>query len=225
MVKAISNYIKFCYFARLDVHTEATLKEMEKTLAQFHQYREIFRQTGVRPDGFDSLPRQHSLKHQTTHIRNFGALNGLCTSIMESKHIKAVKEPWRRSSRYEALGQMLLTNQRLDKLAAARVDFTARGMLKGSGVSYVIGQLDEQASSGSREQSSHGNVTISATNEGPNDDSEDDSNSDRDRNGDEGDAEGDDEGDDEEDGGAIDGTRDHVDAVVKLAKTPGMSSL
>ncbi|KAH7909624.1 hypothetical protein BJ138DRAFT_1197066, partial [Hygrophoropsis aurantiaca] len=47
----------------------------------------------------------------------------------ESKHIKAVKEPWRRSSRYEALSQMLRTNQRLDKLAASRVDFQSRGML------------------------------------------------------------------------------------------------
>jgi hypothetical protein len=65
-------------------------------------------------------------------IRAFGAPNGLCSSITESKHIKAVKEPWRRSNRYDALGQMLLTNQRLDKLAAARVDFNARGMLKGT---------------------------------------------------------------------------------------------
>ncbi|KAF9553018.1 hypothetical protein CPC08DRAFT_728207 [Agrocybe pediades] len=62
-------------------------------------------------------------------IREFGAPNGLCSSITESKHIKAVKEPWRRSNHYEALGQMLVTNQRLDKLAAARVDFKSRGML------------------------------------------------------------------------------------------------
>jgi len=62
----------------------------------------------------------------------FGAPNGLCSSMTEAKHIKAVKEPWRRSSRYEPLGQMLLTNQRLDKLAASRIDFTSRGMLDGS---------------------------------------------------------------------------------------------
>jgi hypothetical protein len=48
-----------------------------------------------------------------------------------------VKEPWRRSSRFEALSQMLLTNQRLDKLAAARVDFANRGMLKGTCLSSV----------------------------------------------------------------------------------------
>ena len=38
------------------------------------------------------------------------------TSITENKHIFAAKKPWRRSSRFEALGQMLLTNQRLEKL-------------------------------------------------------------------------------------------------------------
>ncbi|KAH8987556.1 hypothetical protein EDB86DRAFT_3065712 [Lactarius hatsudake] len=41
----------------------------------------------------------------------------------------AVKEPWRRSNRYHALLQMLVTNQRLDKLAAARANFEAKGLL------------------------------------------------------------------------------------------------
>jgi hypothetical protein len=67
--------------------------------------------------------------HVSTQM--FGAPNGLCSSITESKHIKAVKEPYRRSSHFEALGQMLLTNQRIDKLAACRVNFTARNMLDG----------------------------------------------------------------------------------------------
>jgi hypothetical protein len=65
-------------------------------------------------------------------IRLFGLPNGLCSLITESKHIKAVKEPWWRSNRYNALLQMLVTNQRLDKLAAALADFRAQGMLSGS---------------------------------------------------------------------------------------------
>lgn len=56
-------------------------------------------------------------------------LLGLTSSITESRHITAVKKPWRRSNRYEALGQMLITNQRLDKFTAARNNFIARGML------------------------------------------------------------------------------------------------
>ncbi|KAG1755316.1 hypothetical protein EDD22DRAFT_751299, partial [Suillus occidentalis] len=71
----------------------------------------------------------------------FGAPNGLCSSITESKHIKAVKEPWRWSNKHNALGQMLLTNQRLDKLAASRLDFAARGMLVGSVLSRAVATL------------------------------------------------------------------------------------
>ncbi|KAF8953940.1 hypothetical protein BDZ97DRAFT_1678489, partial [Flammula alnicola] len=44
-------------------------------------------------------------------VQEFGAPGGLCSSITESRHITAVKKPWRRSSRFEALGQMLITNQ------------------------------------------------------------------------------------------------------------------
>jgi hypothetical protein len=79
-----------------------------------------------------TLPRQHALSHYSQLICLFGAPNGLCSSITESKHIKAVKEPWHRSNRYKALGQMLLTNQRLDKLASAHVDYMRRGMLNGT---------------------------------------------------------------------------------------------
>ena len=45
-------------------------------------------------------------------------------------HIRAVKKPWRRSSRLKALEQILLTNQRLSKLSAIRRSFEHCGMLK-----------------------------------------------------------------------------------------------
>jgi hypothetical protein len=127
-VRTFRAFLEFCYIARRNVVDTKALTELEDALARFHQYRTAFQELGVRPDGC-SLPRQHSLTHYISLIKAFGAPNGLCSSITESKHIKAVKEPWRRSSRYKALGQMLLTNQRLDKLAAYRVDFTRRKML------------------------------------------------------------------------------------------------
>ena len=43
----------------------------------------------------------------------------------------AVKEPYQQSSHFEALGQILLTNQRLDKLAACHVNVSAHNMLEG----------------------------------------------------------------------------------------------
>lgn len=128
MTRAIRAFLEFCYIARRNVIDTQSLGELEEALSRFHHYCTIFQDCGVRTDGFN-LPRQHFLIHYMALIWAFGAPNGLCSSITESKHIKAVKQPWRRSNRYKALGQMLLINERLDKIATCRADFTSRGML------------------------------------------------------------------------------------------------
>ncbi|KAG1776217.1 hypothetical protein EV702DRAFT_1230368 [Suillus placidus] len=143
IICAFCALLEFCYLVCCNVITETSLKEIDDTVACFHQYREIIKDSDV--VSTFSLPRQHSIKHYNTLIRLFGAPNGLCSSITESKHIKAVKEPWRRSSRYKALGQMLMTNQCLDKLTASRQDFYARRMLNGTCLTSVLAALNTQA--------------------------------------------------------------------------------
>jgi hypothetical protein len=140
IVRCFRAFLEFCYIARQDVHNEKTINDLQDALERFHIYRDFFQTSGVRPDGF-SLPRQHAMVHYPVLIRSFGAPNGLCSSITESKHIKAVKEPWRRSNRWQALGQMLLTNQRIDKLDALRADYARRGMLDGTCLLNVLGEL------------------------------------------------------------------------------------
>ena len=144
MVQAVAALIDFCFLVRRSVIDEDALTQIQAALARFHQCREIFRELDVRPDGF-SLPRQHSLIHYPFLITQFGAPNGLCSSITESKHIKAVKKPYRRSSRNKPLGQMLVTNQRLDKIAAARIDFSSRGMLSGPNLSGFLANIPQPA--------------------------------------------------------------------------------
>ena len=129
MVRALSAFLDFCYLVRRSVLNEETLNAIDMAVERFHQERAVFITTGVRVHL--SLPRQHAMVHYRELIELFGAPNGLCSSITESKHIRAVKEPWCRSNKFNALGQMLVTNQRLDKLAAARRWFTERGMLDG----------------------------------------------------------------------------------------------
>jgi len=131
MVRAISFFMEFCYLVRREALDENDISKIELMISRYHEERSIFQLEGIRPDGF-SLPRQHSIVHYPHLIQEFRAPNGLCSSITESKHIKAVKEAWQRTSRFEALGQMLVINQRLDKIAAARVEFRARGMLSTS---------------------------------------------------------------------------------------------
>ncbi|KAG2050399.1 hypothetical protein BDR06DRAFT_974481 [Suillus hirtellus] len=52
-----------------------------------------------------------------------------------------LKEPWWWSNKHNALGQMLLTNQQLDKLAASCQDFAAHGMLVSSVLSRAMAAL------------------------------------------------------------------------------------
>lgn len=165
MVQAIAAFLDACYIARRADLDETSIKSFEDAVEHFHQLREIFRTTGVRPTGF-SLPRQHSLVHYSYLAREFGAPGGICSSITESRHITAVKRPWRRSNRYEALGQMLLTNQRLDKLAAARVDFVRRGMLIASynaPLAPVLLPHAEDDDEGPVDEIVTGNVTLART--------------------------------------------------------------
>ena len=88
-------------------------------------------------NGF-SLPRQHAIVHYPALIQLFAASNVLCSSITESKRIHAVKEPWHQLNRNNALFQMLKTNQHLDQLSAAHVDFTKCGMLNGTLLSSIL---------------------------------------------------------------------------------------
>ncbi|KAF8875258.1 hypothetical protein CPB85DRAFT_1378657 [Mucidula mucida] len=119
VVKCIAAFIDFCYLARKSDITEDTLVDMQAALTCFHTYRQVFIRAGVR-ENFN-LPRQHAMKHYFDNIVAFGPPNGLCSSITESRHITAVKKPWRR--------QMLLINQRLDKLHALYADLVFRNLL------------------------------------------------------------------------------------------------
>ena len=137
MIECISAFLDFSYLARRSSHDTLDLAAMDFALDRYFKLRDVFIETGVRPDGF-SLPRQHALVHWVHMIKLFGSPNGVCTSIAESKHIRAVKRPWRASNRNNPILQILRTNTRLSKLAAARVEFGRRGILRGDVVSYAL---------------------------------------------------------------------------------------
>jgi len=138
-----------CYIFRRNAITASALATAEALLKRFHELRRIFITEGVRES--ISLPRQHALPHYLTSITLFGSPNGLCSSITESKHIKAVKEPWRQSSRFRALIQMLRTIIRLEKLAALRRRFLREGLLLGSTAGHFASNLGEESESDGEE--------------------------------------------------------------------------
>ncbi len=159
LLKCLSAFLDFCYLARRPSFNEDTMASLQDALDSFHQHREIFRTSGVRPTGF-SLPRQHSLTHYLTLIPDFGAPGGLCSSITESWHITAVKKPWRRSNRYQALGQMLITNQCLDKLSSMRANYEARGMTILPTIEEDDDAAEDKDEGGPVDELVEGNVTL-----------------------------------------------------------------
>ncbi|KAF8274732.1 hypothetical protein EI94DRAFT_1768565 [Lactarius quietus] len=124
--------MKVCFSAAMSRQlqlNEDILDQIDWAVTCFHEEHKIFKECRVCEDF--SLPRQHSISHYRSLIQQFGATNGVCSSITESKHKESVKGPFCHSSHNESIGKMLLTNQCLDRLAAAHVIFTACGMLKG----------------------------------------------------------------------------------------------
>ncbi|KAG2005607.1 hypothetical protein CC2G_001999 [Coprinopsis cinerea AmutBmut pab1-1] len=152
MVKCLVSFMDACYIFRRNGITVSALETAKIRLAEFHALREVFVKEGTR--SHCSLPRQHALSHFIDAIRNFGAPNGLCSSITESRHISAVKEPWRRSNRNDPLLQMLQTIVRLDKMAALRRKLMHHGKLEGTTAMYMAmdeGEMAEKRDVGNEE--------------------------------------------------------------------------
>ncbi|KAF9552778.1 hypothetical protein CPC08DRAFT_768043 [Agrocybe pediades] len=157
MVKCLSTFMDLCYIFRRNVISNSALETAEDLLHWFLELREVFIEEGVRSS--ISLPRQHALIHYLSSIPLFGSPNGLCSSITESKHIKAVKEPWRRSNRFNALSQMLRAIVRLEKLAALCQKLLAGQFLVGSTAGHylrALGGLGTQAHGSSDSEESNG---------------------------------------------------------------------
>ncbi|KAN0128104.1 hypothetical protein V8E53_014085 [Lactarius tabidus] len=164
MVRSIAAFMDACYIARRNAIDSPSLERLRDTVETFHQLRSVFIETGVRTA--ISMPRQHALKHFYHAIHLFGSPNGLCSSITKSKHIEKVKKPWRRSSRYQALTQMLRTLQRMDKMSALHQRFEGSGMLHGfcfdDSVSVELEDEDESAISGKPPDVSEFDVQLAA---------------------------------------------------------------
>ncbi|KAH9980440.1 hypothetical protein BJV74DRAFT_879340 [Russula compacta] len=126
MVQSITSFMDACYIAHCNAITAPALEHFHKSVEKFHECMDSI-----------SLPCQHALKHFYNSIHLFGSPNGLCSSITESKHIKAVKEPWRQSSQYQALIQMLQIIVQMEKMTVLHRIFSDCGMLIGTTSSYM----------------------------------------------------------------------------------------
>ncbi|TEB28157.1 hypothetical protein FA13DRAFT_1633446, partial [Coprinellus micaceus] len=169
MVECLSSFLGLCYILRRNAINVPALNQAKEELARFHRLREIFVETGTRTHC--SLPRQHSLPHFITGVTEFGAANGTCSSITESKHIEAVKDTWRRTNRFEALYQMLTILVRMHKMQTLKRKFEEKGMLQGSTAAYMALAIQYESRVVPTPQQTHNSPEAE---EAPSDDDDDD---------------------------------------------------
>ncbi|KAG2106772.1 uncharacterized protein F5147DRAFT_746201 [Suillus discolor] len=118
------------YLAAIKGHVP---QDVVRTFSAFLEFCYIVRCEALTED--DLVQLQDALNRFHKYWEVFKATGVVSTFSLPCQH----------SLRFNALGQMLLTNQCLDKLAAACADFEARGMLHGSCLSNALGELRRRA--------------------------------------------------------------------------------
>ncbi len=73
MVKAVRAVLDFLYLAQYMSHTNETLRQLQDSLAEFHNNKVIFIDLSVR-ENF-KIPKLHSLSHYDSSIWLFGTTN------------------------------------------------------------------------------------------------------------------------------------------------------
>lgn len=117
------------FTVRRHVLDEDDLDKLDDVLSRYLQERENFRTTGVRSTRFD-LPRQHALCHYRRDIVMMHDVWCTKRAMFIDNRIQTHQGRPKALASLQLVSQMLLTNQRLDKLlAACTVDFRERGML------------------------------------------------------------------------------------------------
>ncbi|KAJ3563932.1 hypothetical protein NP233_g8618 [Leucocoprinus birnbaumii] len=129
IIRTLIAFLDFCYVVCKGSITTSDLIQLQDALDQFCSNKMIFMTSGIRTEVLVTPPHQHSMEHYEFMI--------------QSKHIKAVKEPWRRSNRHNPLQQMIKSNTRMDKLIAAHVHYQSWGMLSSSLMDDLSSSDDE----------------------------------------------------------------------------------
>ncbi|KAF9478925.1 hypothetical protein BDN70DRAFT_906459 [Pholiota conissans] len=103
------------------------LECLQSCVARFHELQDIFITSEVHAT--ISSSHQHALLHYLYSIPYFASSNGTCSSITESKQIKA------------ALSQMLHMIMCMEKIALIKHIFKQKGMMVGTTASYTATHL------------------------------------------------------------------------------------
>ncbi|PPR06007.1 hypothetical protein CVT24_004719 [Panaeolus cyanescens] len=104
LVKCVRALLDFMELARYPIHTEDTLAELADALEDFHKFKIIFSDLGVREDF--NIPKIHFMSHYIELIRRFGAPDNFNTEYTERLHIDLAKDAYAATNKKDEYPQM-----------------------------------------------------------------------------------------------------------------------
>lgn len=114
VVRAVRGVLDFIYFAHFETHTDESLHNMEAAFKEFHRYKHVFLDRGVR--GNFEIPKIHSMIHYVRSIQLKGTADGYSTEATERLHIDFAKVGYRASNHKEYVSQMTRWLDRQEKV-------------------------------------------------------------------------------------------------------------
>ncbi|KAH6908395.1 hypothetical protein BKA70DRAFT_1103484, partial [Coprinopsis sp. MPI-PUGE-AT-0042] len=104
----------FLYLAKYPVHTTETLDQLEASLQEFHDNRNVFVVLGIRNDF--NLPKLHFLGHYRELFEIFGTSDNFDTQYTERLHIDMAKNAYRSTNSKDEYPQMTAWLDRRERI-------------------------------------------------------------------------------------------------------------
>jgi hypothetical protein len=115
VLKAVRAFLDFSYKVQFPLHTDTSLKLLEKDLEVFYQNYDVFISNGARKLDHMKIPKLHYLRHASSNIKHLGALDSLSTETLETLH-RLVKAAYPLTNRKQFKSQIIRILQRTESV-------------------------------------------------------------------------------------------------------------
>ncbi|KAI0047576.1 hypothetical protein FA95DRAFT_1492341, partial [Auriscalpium vulgare] len=119
VIRAVRGILDFIYYAHFESHTEETLASMDRAWEDFHEFKDVFVDEGIR--SHFNIPKIHIMTHYTPSIRSRGTAAGFNTEASERLHIDYAKDAYRASNKRDYTAQMTRWLSRRDTVHRFRL--------------------------------------------------------------------------------------------------------
>ena len=130
LLRAVRALMDFTFLAQYPVHTSETLELLEGALSQFHEYKSIFVDLGIRRHF--NLPKLHFASHYVDLIKLYGTTDNFNTEYTERLHIDFAKDAYAATNHKDKFTQMAIWLERKEKIH--RHNYLVQCRLEGSAI-------------------------------------------------------------------------------------------